>query len=343
MRIAGVVFAVGTIALAGVTPVAVRAASGTAASPAAAASRAPRKAVSQALRPAGAGPGRPLPRPLFGVTVAGAVRLSPLVNSVRHLGKMPTTRIYFDTGRPASSYLAVVRALRPVSYLMGELLDSSDESRISVAEYRERVKTYLSLFGRNIDIWEIGNEVNGNWVGRYPTVRDKLADAYKEVSAAGGRTALTLYYNVGCHDGAGELSPLAFSRKYVPRVVRLGLGYVFLSYYEDDCDGRRPPTATWTAYFRKLHTLYPHALLGFGEIGMNAPVTRKTMSAAEVLLRHYYGLPLRLSYYVGGYFWWYYAQDCVPWRNKPLCPDLQSGLRAESAALRRSLAPQLRS
>jgi hypothetical protein len=45
----------------------------------------------------------------------------------------------------------------------------------------------------------------------YPVVSAKLTAAYKEVNAAGGRTALTLYYNVGCGDGPGELSPLAFS------------------------------------------------------------------------------------------------------------------------------------
>jgi hypothetical protein len=267
------------------------------------------------------------------VTVAGNDRLPPLASSLHHLGKTPTARIYFDTAQPASSYLAEVRALRPVSYLMGELLDSSDEPHISVAGYKARVRSYLSLFGSNIDLWEIGNEVNGNWVGSYPTARAKLADAYEEVSAAGGRTALTLYYNVGCDDGPRELGPLAFSERYVPQSVRRGLGYVFLSYYEDNCGGLRPSAATWTAYFRKLHVLYPHALLGFGEIGMNYAANRKTMPAAKILLRHYYGLSIRLPYYVGGYFWWYYAQDCVPYRSKPLWADLRSDLRAESAAL----------
>jgi hypothetical protein len=334
VRVAGVVTAIGTIALTGVAALAVHIVSGTAAVMVPAASpSAPGATVSRALTRPGARQGRPLPRPLYGVTVAETARLGQLVRSLRHLGKVPTTRIYFNAAQPASNYVAVVRALRPVSYLMGELLDSSDESHISVAEYKKRVKSYLSFFGRNIDLWEIGNEVNGSWVGQYSTVRDKLADAYREVNAAGGRTALTLYYNVGCHDGAAELSPLAFSRRYVPRVVRRGLGYVFLSYYEDDCDGRRPTAATWTAYFRKLHALYPHALLGFGEIGMNAPATRKTMPAAKSLIRYYYGLSIRLPYYVGGYFWWYYAQDCVPYRRKPLRAVVQSGFRAESTGL----------
>ena len=167
-----------------------------------------------------------------------------------HLPRMPTTRIYFDVKEPARYYAAAVRELRPVSYLMGELLDSSDEIHISAAAYRARVRSYLGAFASEIDLSEIGNEVNGSWTGHYPVVSAKLTEAYRQVTAWHKRTALTLYYNARCGDGAGELSPLAFSRRYVPTAVRDRLDYVFLSYYEDDCNGIRPSAATWTAYFR---------------------------------------------------------------------------------------------
>jgi hypothetical protein len=65
------------------------------------------------------------------------------------------------------------------------------------------------------------------------------------VSAAGYRSALTLYYNIGCGDGSAELSPVAFSQKYVPAAVRDGLNYVLLSYYEDDCSSIRPRPPRW--------------------------------------------------------------------------------------------------
>jgi hypothetical protein len=196
------------------------------------------------------------------------------------------------------------------------------------------VRAYLAVFGNEIDLWEIGNEVNGNWTGRYPTVAKKLTDAYREVKAAHMRTALTLYYNARCGDGTAELSPLAFSRRYVPQAVRNGLTHVFLSYYEGDCHGRRPTVRTWQNYFRKLHALYPHALVGFGEIGLGSPVTRHTIAAARSLISYYYGLRIRLPYYAGGYFWWYYAEDCLPYARKPLWLALRAGFRAEAASLR---------
>jgi len=195
------------------------------------------------------------------------------------------------------------------------------------------VSAYLVAFGAAIDIWEIGNEVNGDWTGPYPVVAAKLRAAYLLVAARHLRTALTLYYNAGCGDGPGELSPLAFSRRYVPVSVRDGLSYVFLSYYEDQCGGRRPSAVAWGAAFRSLHALYPRARVGFGEIGLAGPVTRAELGAARSMVRYYYGLSVRLPYYAGGYFWWYYAEDCLPYATRPMWRAVRVGFLAERAAL----------
>jgi hypothetical protein len=71
-----------------------------------------------------------------------------------------------------------VKKLQPVSYLMGELLDSSDETSISAAAYNTRVKSYLAALGGQVDLWEIGNEVNGDWTGPVP---DCLGQADRSV------------------------------------------------------------------------------------------------------------------------------------------------------------------
>ncbi len=268
---------------------------------------------------------------LAGVTADDVSDLGGLVASSRHLPVMPATRLYFDVTQPPRAYAAAVTALHPVSYLMGELLDSSEETSITTAAYKRRVSAYLAAFGAAIDIWEIGNEVNGDWTGPYPVVAAKLTTAYQLVAARRLRTALTLYQNAGCGDGPGELSPLAFSRKYVPVSVRDGLSYVFLSYYEDQCGGRRPSAGTWTAVFRSLHALYPRARVGFGEIGLDDPVTKGTIGAARSLVRYYYGLPVHLPYYAGGYFWWYYAEDCLPYATRPLWQAIRAGFLAERA------------
>jgi hypothetical protein len=276
---------------------------------------------------------RALPSRLYGVTVDDIANLSDIVASARALGHMPVTRVYFNVKEPASYYAAAVRAIQPVSYVMGELLDSSDARHIGTRAYGKRVESYLAQLGNSVDVWEIGNEVNGNWTGRYSTVEAKLTAAYDDVTAAGRRSALTLYYNVGCGDGSRELDPVTFSERFVPSAVRSGLDYVLLSYYEGDCKGIRPSAATWTAYFARLHGIFPHALVGFGEIGMDDPATSNTLGTARSLMTYYYGLGIDLPYYVGGYFWWYYDEDCLPYAIKPLWATLQSAFMSEAAAL----------
>ena len=275
---------------------------------------------------------RPVPAPLFGVTINQVSDLSQIVASSRRLSHRQTTRIYFNVMRPPAYYAKAVRVLHPDSYLMGELLDSSEETGISTSAFGARTKAYLRAFGAKIDIWEIGNEVNGRWLGSYPTVSAKLTEAYRAVAARHFRTALTLYYNAGCGDGRRELGPIPFSRKYVPTAVRDGLNYVLLSYFVYYCHGIRPSSAQWTSYFKRLHSLYPHARLGFGEIGLRNAVTASTLATARSVVTHYYGLKINLPYYVGGYFWWYYAEDCVPAASKPLWPVLNRGFQAEAAA-----------
>jgi hypothetical protein len=283
-------------------------------------------------RPAAPSGPRRLPDTLYGVTADDVTGLTQLIDGARHLPEKPVTRIYFDAAEPPAYYTAAVRALRPVSYLMGELLDSSDEAHISVAAYRVRVRAYLAAFGPEIDLWEIGNEVNGDWTGPYSAVEAKLAVAYAQISPRHLPAALTLYQNAGCGDGPTELSPLAFSERYVPAAIRRGLSYVFLSYYEGQCGGLRPAAAAWTSTFRALHRLYPRARLGFGEIGLAKPITAATRARAAGMLHYYYGLPIRLPFYAGGYFWWYYAEDCLPVGRAPLWTALRSAFAAQAAS-----------
>ncbi len=180
-----------------------------------------------------------------------------------------------------------------------------------------------------MDIWEIGNEVNGNWQGAYTDVATKVIDAYNQVKTLGkGKTALTLYYNINCGDGPGEPDPIAFTNKYIPATMRNGLDYVLLSYYEANCNNIRPTAATWTAYFEKLHALYPNALLGFGEVGLPNAVTGSTLTSAEGLLKYYYGLTIPLSYYIGGYFWWCYTEDMLPYTTKPMWSVWNAAIQA---------------
>jgi hypothetical protein len=224
-----------------------------------------------------------------------------------------TTRIVFDEGVAASYYAKAVPAIDGVSDVLGELLDSWYVPQISVSGYLARTSEYLAAFKDQVDIWEIGNEINGEWVDDSPggvaDVVAKMAGAFDLVKAAGGKTALTLY---GCDDtGNSNYDMLTWAAANVPTRMKAGLDYVLVSFYEGDCGVSAP---NWQATFSALHVIFPSAKLGFGEVGaVDANGNRITNAAiAAPYLERYYTMPITVPGYIGGHFWWYYVQDMLP-------------------------------
>ena len=274
---------------------------------------------------------RTLPDPLYGTTLdndsgAGSSLASAQAASLKALPHMPTTRMVFDAGTTPADYTTAINAMQPVSYILGLPVDSSDMTKYSLSQYHNRFAQFLSGLGGQVDLWEVGNEVNGNWTGAYSDVSAKITDAYNQVAAAGKRSELTLYYNPNNCDGSSELDPINFTNQYVPASMRSGLNYVLLSYYETQCNNYRPSASVLQNYFTQLHSLYPNAKLGFGEVGLPNATTSATLVQAQSIASYYYGLQLGLPYYVGGYFWWYYAEDAVP-TTKAIWPTLDAAMQ----------------
>jgi hypothetical protein len=275
-------------------------------------------------------------RALYGVTIDRIKDMATVVAAEEALPERPTTRVYFDVSEPASYYASAVPPLHSVSQVMGELLDSSDATSISPSAFQLRVEDYLNTLGASVDLWEIGNEVNGNWTGPYATGAAKVVEAYRDVTNAGGKTALTLFANEygpdHCGDGATEPTPVQYSEQYVPKAVRDGLTDVFESYYPTECGNSFPTNAQVASEMRSLHSLYPHAHLGFGEVGLPRRVGPHTLATGGAVMRWAYGLDPGLPYYVGGYFWWYAYEDAFTGKAR-LAGSLREAFEAEATAL----------
>jgi hypothetical protein len=279
------------------------------------------------------------PGPVYGVTVDDIANISSVVAAAEAIPYMSTTRVYLDPMESASYYKSALQQLAPHAYVMGEILDSSDMKSMTVSGEQARVSSLLSTLGSTVDIWEVGNEVNGDWTGSYSTGAQMLISTYNQVAADGDRSALTLYENSwapnNCGDGVSELTPQQYSSQYVPPSVRDGIDYLLLSWYPTQCSGLSGslPLATITAEIRGLHTLYPNALIGFGELGLPNPTNSSTEAAAQSIMAYYYGIAISEPYYIGGYFWWYWDEDL----NLPGMPAaLHNAFEAENAALGRS-------
>ncbi len=276
------------------------------------------------------------PPPLYGVTIDRIAKVSRIAQSLAALPERPTTRVYFEPSQKAAYYAPALGELHGAGAVMGELLDSSDETSVTAGTFQAHVEEYVAQLSGSVDIWEIGNEVNGNWTGPYETVAAKLTEAYRDVAANGGASALTLYENAfgpeHCGDGESELTPVQFTERWVPAEVASGLDYVLLSYYPTQCGGRMPGDGEVAAELERLHALYPQARLGFGEVGLPRRASAHTQSQAEAIMRWAYSLKPGLPYYAGGYFWWYGWEDALKPRAR-LAGPLREAFAAEAAAL----------
>lgn len=244
---------------------------------------------------------------IWGVTIDDVSALEDTVDSLRSLPVRATARVVFDAQEGPAHYTSAVKAIHRVSDVMGEILDSQAIGHIDVGAYRARARDYLEALGSDVDVWEIGNEVNGDWLGPTPEVVAKISAAYDEARARRVRTALTLHYEEGC--GASiDHGMFRWADTNLPSAMRAGLDQVLVSYYEDDCAGRQPD---WPAVFRRLAPMFPRAVLGFGECGTAHP------AAKEAQLLRDYRIRIDEPRFVGGFFWWYFSEDMVP-KTRPL-------------------------
>ena len=240
---------------------------------------------------------------LYGVTIDAIDKLSNIVTSLGNLSRKPTTRIVFDEFVAASTYVTAVDQIHNVSFIMGELLDSYYMNQYTLAQYAARSYEYLNTLGSKVDIWEVGNEINGEWLGNTPDVVAKMDTAYHIFKAAGKKTELTLYYNKDCY-GTPQNEMFRWAVNNIPSDMKTGLDYVFVSYYEDDCNGLH---LNWQPIIDSLGKIFPNAKLGIGECG-----TLTAANKASYITR-YYSTTVSHPRWVGGCFWWYFKQDCVPY------------------------------
>jgi len=250
-----------------------------------------------------------VPPIIYGITVDDTSKLSLTLDSITRLSQKTMVRIVFDYGMNPVDYSNAVNQIDSIAYTMAEPVDSSDMTKYSTYQYSNRFSQYLSAFGNQIEIWEIGNEVNGEWLGNATSVSDKIAAAYDLVKAAGKKTALTLHYNVGGDCPTYPVNEMySWVNKYVPERMRQGVDYVFFSYYPENCPEISP---NWELEFQKIGNIFPNSKLGFGELGYEVG----TQAQKEALIKRFYPMKINHPRYVKGIFWWYFKEEMVPYTS----------------------------
>lgn len=253
---------------------------------------------------------RALPPTLYGVTVDNIAGIAATAAAIHALPKPIITRVVFDNGEQPAYYASAIQQLDAVGFTMGQILDSSDEKSVTVAESNARTDAYLATLGSAVDMWEIGNEVNGNWLGPVQNTAAKIYYSWKQAHAKGFKTALTLYYDDPCPSGA-QWEMFNWAQANIPADMNAGLDYVLVSYYPQDCNGVVPSAAQWITVFQRLSAMFPRSHVGFGEMGtVNAKANEAKL---ESYIKFFYGLnptvARSVGNFVGGDFDWYFKEQ----------------------------------
>jgi hypothetical protein len=241
-------------------------------------------------------------------------------------------RIVFDRAEPPAAYRAAVDLAHGLGVrVMGQILDSSQMKDVPLAAWRRRVDDYVTALP-DVDEWEVGNEVNGTWLGR--DVIAKVAYAARTVRArTSARTLLTLFWELGEDQPRSSIFEWA-SRHLQPELMR-DIDDVGISLYPED----HPLGLATNRVFETLHARFPAQRLLISELGYWSadlghtwwwgsridPEGRARVAVASL----YQAASLSYPFSAGGTYWWYYRREALD--ASPL-RDAFAGLHARTRA-----------
>lgn len=245
----------------------------------------------------------------YGITIEDTDAPDSIVPTVQRIkqkttGRKIAVRIVIDPDRDvnADEYKQKVAALKRESDMVMALIgDSHDMHKFKdVKTYRGRIRECYKALSGSVDVWEIGNEVNGVWAGweekegapdkqqpwnrrgadrkgKRDLIGKQIKGAYDELLRLNKnvKMALTLYYsgereeNNPCWDGPEYVMSKWIDDHIKDRAMRERLNYVLVSFYSDDCPVISEDTETgarqWATIFNSLSATFRNADVGFGE------------------------------------------------------------------------------
>jgi hypothetical protein len=223
-------------------------------------------------------------------------------------------RIVFDRAEPPATYRAAIDLAHALGVrVVGQILDSSQMKDVSLAAWRRRVNNYLTSLP-DVDEWEVGNEVNGTWLG--PDVIAKVAYAARAVRArTSGRTLLTLFWQLG--EDRPRSSMFEWASRHLTPALMQDIDDVGISLYPED----HPLGIATDRVLETLHARFPAQRLLISELGYwsadlghtwwwgsrNDPVGRGRVAVASLYQAAILGYPFS----GGGTYWWYYRQEAL--------------------------------
>lgn len=171
-----------------------------------------------------------------------------------------------------NEYDGVVSALRQSGIrVMGTVLDTNQwPSELTPRIYSQRTRNLVLHYEDQIKSWEIGVEINGDWLGghRHPLSQDEVfrihqaaADQVKQIDE-GLETVTTLYWWDGTAPDAAH-SLLGWLERYQPRGFGRNVDVISLSLWPED----NPVGLAFDTVFHKVGQIFPDKRIMLGSFG----------------------------------------------------------------------------
>lgn len=263
-----------------------------------------------------------------GVTIddiAGGVRTLQNYRNVVGNSAHGWVRVVFDRSEPPRYYANEISSAHALGLrVVGQILDSSDMSSVSLAQWQQRVAHYVSVLP-TVDEWEVGNEVNGNWLGSGVAAKVSYAAQYvKQHTHA--RTLVTLYWQLG--EDNPQHSMFNWARANLTSTILRHVDDIGISLYVED----HPMGLAFDRVMGTLHREFPQQRLGITELDYWSPdlghtwwwgsETDPTGTGRTDVASLYQSAVFGYPYSFGGGYWWYYVEEAQP--GTPLAQTLHA-------------------
>jgi len=179
-------------------------------------------------------------------------------------------RVVFDYGQGPATYASLINYAKTKGIkVLGQPVDSSYDRNYTRAQYKQRFIDFITAFPQ-IDAWEVGNEVNGEWLSS--DIAGKIADAAAEVRARapGKPTLLTLFWQLNTSSVPNSM--FTWVQDKLPSSTRDLIDVITVSQYQEQA----PMGVFFDQMMKRVQAEFPSANSGIGSRvrGSGGPTTK---------------------------------------------------------------------
>lgn len=250
---------------------------------------------------------------LIGVTFTRVPSMAE-VNRLRQLadsGRRPAVRVVLDDLAEINAWADAVGAIQDTgSLVVGQVCDSFLIRDLTDAQWRARLDTVFTRLA-SVDVWEVGNELGGNWLG--DKAIERVTQAARRARSASRPSLLTLYYQLGQDEP--RYSTFTWAKANLTPALMELVDVVGLSIYPQ----HHPLGSGADRILTALAAAFPDHQIAVTEAGYGAEDLNDgpwwfgsaddIHAARREVARHITSVGLGRARCWGAPFWWYFLED----------------------------------